>query len=39
MRETPDIFAWKDFRDWQYFVGDSFSKKTLKALEVKIRER
>lgn len=25
--------------DWQNFVGDAFSKKTLKALEVKIRKK
>ena len=39
MNEASEIFGWKAFSDWQNFVGDTFSKKALKALEVKIRER
>jgi hypothetical protein len=37
MNEAPEIFGWKAFSDWRNFVGDTFSKKALKALEVKIR--
>lgn len=39
MNEAPEIFGWKAFSDWQNFVGDTFAKKALKALEVKVRER
>ena len=39
MSESSEIFGWKDFRDWQDFVGETFSKKTLNALEEKIRGR